>query len=234
MLAWLPTLLVIVLSAAALTEVGSSLAASKNRRLWTASILLVGSLAIAGTVWQARKVVDGTKPLVGTTAAPELPKATHDEPTAADLTKQVRALEDRISELEARSQARTILPDTAEGLAAYLRQFGNRRVVVSCIPDDLEAYQYANRLVNILRAASWDARGPELTRIFGDVRAPGINVYVGGNNHSDTAEILLGGFTKFSIPFQSRVTPSEAIPDADTVELFVGTEQPQPASAHAN
>jgi hypothetical protein len=36
---------------------------------------------------------------------------------------------------------------------------------------------------------------------------------------------LLDGFAKFNIPYQSRVTPSQAIPDAETVELFIGTTQ---------
>ena len=72
----------------------------------------------------------------------------------------------------------------------------------------MEAYQYANQLVNILKAANWEAQGPQVTKIFGDVRAPGVNVYVNGDNSSDTAKILLDGFAKFNIPYQSRVTPS--------------------------
>ena len=52
-----------------------------------------------------------------------------------------------------------------------------------------------------------------------------------GDNSSDTAKILLGGFAKFNIPYQSRVTPSGTIPDTETVELFIGTQQGQRVNA---
>ena len=68
---------------------------------------------------------------------------------------------------------RSIPQKSADDLASYLRQFGSRRVIVSCIPDDIEAYQYANQLVNILKAANWEAQGPQVTKIFGDVRVAG-------------------------------------------------------------
>jgi hypothetical protein len=142
------------------------------------------------------------------------------------LTKQVEALEDRVRELEAGRQVRSIAPDTAEKLAAYLRGFGSRHVIVSCIPDDLEAYLYANQLVTILKAAGWDAQGPQVTNMFGDVRSPAINFYVSGDDRSDTGKILLDGFAKFNVPYRSMVTPNEAIPDAETVELFIGSLRP--------
>jgi hypothetical protein len=44
----------------------------------------------------------------------------------------------------------------------------------------------------------------------------------------------LGGFAKFNIPYQSRVTPSGAIPDTETVELFIGTRQSQRVNAGAD
>ena len=143
-------------------------------------------------------------------------------------------MEDHVKELEAGRQARSISQTAADDLASYLRQFGSRRVIVSCIPDDIEAYQYANQLVNILRAANWEVQGPQVTKIFGDVRAPGINLYVNGDNSSDTVKILLDGFPKFNIPYQSRVTPSGAIPDTETVELFIGTQQSQRLNAGAD
>jgi hypothetical protein len=222
---WLPTVLVIILTAVALTEAGSSPATARNRRLWMGSIILIGSLAIASAVWQGQRTVADSAALAGTTASPEASNRERNGPTVSDPTKQVRALEDHIRELEAAKQVRTITTDNADKLAAYLRQFGNRRVIVSCIPEDIEAYQYANQLVNILRASNWDAQGPQVTKIFGDVRAPGINVYVNGEDRSDAVKILLDGFAKFNIPYQSRVTPSQAIPDAETVELFIGTRQ---------
>jgi hypothetical protein len=199
-----------------------------------ASIILIGSLAIAGAVWQGQRTVADSAALAGMTASPAASNRERYEPTVSDLTKQVKVLEDHIRELEAGSQLRTITPDNADKLVVYLRQFGNRRVIVSCIPEDIEAYQYANQLVNILKAGNWNAQGPQVTKIFGDVRAPGINVYVNGEDHSDTVKILLDGFAKFNIPYQSRVTPSQAIPDTETVELFIGTRQSQRGSVGAD
>ncbi len=228
---WLPTVLVIILTAVALTEAGSSRITTRSRRLWMASITLMGSLAIASMVWQVQRTVVASAALAGTTTLQEASNRERNGPTVSDLIKQVKALEDHIRELEAAKQVRTITTDNADKLVVYLRQFGNRRVIVSCIPDDLEAYQYANQLVNILKAGNWDAQGPQVTRIFGDVRAPGVNVYVNGEDHSDTVKILLDGFIKFNIPYQSRVTPSQAIPDTETVELFIGTRQSDRVSA---
>jgi hypothetical protein len=226
---WLPTVLVIILTAVALTEAGASPATARARRLWMAAMILTGSLAIVGTVWQGQRV-GASATLAGTTASPEASNRERNGPTVSDLMKQLKVLEDHIRELEAVRQVRTITADNADKLAAYLRQFGNRRVIVSCIPEDIEAYQYANQLVNILKAGNWDAQGPQVTKIFDDVRAPGINVYVNREDHSDTVKILLDGFVKFNIPYQSRVTPSQAIPDAETVELFIGTRQSQRVS----
>jgi hypothetical protein len=231
---WLPTVLVIILTAVALTEAGSSPATTRSRRLWMASIILIGSLAIAGAVWQGQRTIADSAALAGMTVSPAASNRERYETTVSDFTKQVKALEDHIRELETGRQVRTITPDNADKLSAYLRQFGNRRVIVSCIPEDIEAYQYANQLVNILKAGNWYAQGPQVTKIFGDVRAPGINVYVNGEDHSDTVKILLDSFAKFNIPYQSRVTPSQAIPDAETVELFIGTKQTQRASAGAD
>jgi hypothetical protein len=223
---WLPTLFVIIVTAMALTGANSPPANAGGRRVWTASMTLCGFLAIAGTVWQGQRARDNPAALSKTTASPEsLEREERSGPPVADLTKQVKALEDRLSELEAGRQVRTIAPDIAGKMTAYLRGFGARKVIVSCIPDDLEAYQYANQLVTILKASDWRAEGPQLTKIFGDVRTPGINFYVNSDDHSDTAKILLDGFAKFNIPYQSRVTPSQAIPDAETVELFIGSIQ---------
>jgi hypothetical protein len=204
---WLPVLLVVFLTALALTRAGSLHVTAASRRSWTAIIFLSGALAIAGSVWQTRKAVDNSAAPAGTTASPQTAKK---EPAG---------------QLEAGPQARTIPPEAADQLSAYLRPLGSRRVIVSCIPNDLEAYQYANQLVNILKAADWDARGPEQTKIFGDLRTPNINIFVDAADHSDTATVLLDTFAKFNIPYQSRVTPSQAIPDAETVELFVGKMQ---------
>lgn len=228
---WLPTLLAIVVTALALTATGSPPAAPSRRRLWMASILVFGSLTIATTVRVAHRQTEENVALAGTSAGPAGPAAQSSAPSVADLNRRIKALEELVKELEAGSQARSITQASADGLAAYLRQFGSRRVIVSCIPNDLEAYRYANQLVNLLKSAHWEAQGPQVTKIFGDVRSPGVNLYVNGDDHSDTAKILLDGFAKFNIPYQSRVTPSGAIPDPETVELFIGTKDSQRAGA---
>jgi|SRR5689334_15948698 len=228
---WLPTLLVVVVTALALTAATSPPAAPSRRRYWTASILLFGCLAIAATVWLGQRQAEETSALAGTSGTPPVPSALSDKPSASDLTRRIKELEDHVKELERNRKARSITQTTADDFASYLRQFGSRRVIVSCIPADLEAYQYANRLVNILKAANWEAQGPQVTKIFGDVRYVGINVYMNGDSRSDTVKILMDGFAKFNIPYQSRVTPSGAIPDIETVELFIGAQQGQRVNA---
>jgi len=224
MFRWLPTLSVILLTSVGLTWASSPPVRAMGRRSWMACLLAVGLLAIAGSVWQEQSVVDQAMAVSGTTASPA-------SQTVSQLTKQVEALEDRVRLLQEHKQVRVMTREATENFTAYLKQFGGRRVVVSCIPDDIEAYQYANQLVNVLRAGNWDAHGPEVTKIFGEVRAPGINVYVSPDDHSDTAKILFDGFAKFNIPYQARVTPSHAIPDIETVELFVGQRQSDTGSA---
>jgi hypothetical protein len=231
---WLPTLLVILVTALALSAPASPPAAPSARRLWMAGILVFGCLAIAATVWLERREAEETLALAGTSAVPQVPSVILNGPSTADLTGRIKALEDHVKELEAGRRARSIPQTAADDLASYLRQFGNRRVIVSCIPDDIEAYQYANQLVNILKAANWEVQGPQVTKIFGDVRAPGINLYVNGDNSSDTVKILLDGFAKFNIPYQSRVTPTGAMPDTETVELFIGTQQSKRVNAGAD
>jgi hypothetical protein len=199
-----------------------------------AGILVFGALAIAATVWLGRREGEEALALAGTSAAPQVPPAALNGPSVASLNFRIKVLEDRVKELEGGRLARSISQNSADDLASYLKQFGSRRVIVSCIPDDVEAYQYANQLANILRAANWEAQGPQVTKIFGDIRSPGINIYVNGDNSSDTAKLLLGGFVKFNIPYQSRVTPSGAIPDTETVELFIGTRQSQRVNAGAD
>jgi hypothetical protein len=219
---WLPTLLVIAAVATALTVAGSPPESANGRRAWMASIMVCGCLAIAATVWQGQSA-GGDRAIMSGTTSREASERGQIEPAPVALTRQIRALQERVSELEAGRQVRTIAPEIAESLAAYLRGFGEHRVIVSCAPDDLEAHRYANRLVTVLKAAGWQAQGPQVTSIFGDVRSPAINFYMAGEDRADTAKILLGAFDKFNIPYQSRITPGNAIPDPDTVELFIGT-----------
>ena len=220
---WLPTVFVIILTAVALTMAGAPLATPTARRSWWAAILLAGSFALAGSVWQGKKAAEETVRVAGSTANDEAVEATRTRPA-----QPIETLEKPNKGPETEGRGRTVSADIAMKFAAYLREFGSRRVVVSCAPDDLEAYDYANRLVNIIRAANWDAEGPEVTEIFGDLRAVGVNLYVNADNHSDAVKVLLDAFAKFNIPYQSRVTPSQAIPDTETVELFVAA-MPSPA-----
>jgi hypothetical protein len=221
---WLPILLVIIATAMGLAATGSPPATPGGRRSWMAGMILFGLLAVAGSVWQSRSAIDEFASLSGTTASPWGSTEARNRPTISDLTKQVKALEDRVRELQATKQARTITPETSEKMATYLKPFGNHRVILSSIPNDIEAYKYANQILNVFKTANWDARGPEVTKIFGDIRAPGINIYVNGDGGSETVKILLDAFAKFNIPFQGRVAPSKAIPDTETVELFIGAQ----------
>jgi len=231
-LPWLPTLFGITLTAVALTRAGVSLASAASRRIWLASILLFAALALTASVWQGKEQAEAPGRIAGEIASSESNGSAM--PTRAQLIGRAEALEKRVKELEEGGHGRSISAETAAKLAAYLRQFGSHRVVVSSAPDDLEAYNYANQLVNILKAAGWDAEGPEVTEAFGDVRAVGVNLYVNADTGADTARILLDGFAKFNIPYRSRVTPTQAIPDSETVELFVGSLPSQPAKTDSD
>jgi hypothetical protein len=231
-LPWLPTLLLIILTAVALTAASAPPVTRAARRICFAAITLFGVLALAGSVWQGMKAADATARRSGALASAENLGDT--KTRRAGLAEKVETLEKRIKELEAAGAGRTVGADTAVKFADYLRGFGSRRVVVSCAPNDLEAYDYANQLVNILKAANWDAEGPEITEIFGDIRAIGVSLYVNGDNDTDTVKILLDGFAKFNIPYRSRVTPSHAIPDAETVELYIGSIASQPAKTDSD
>jgi hypothetical protein len=93
--------------------------------------------------------------------------------------------------------------------------------VVSCVPDDIEAYNYATQIVNIMRAAGWDAHGPEITAVLANAAAMGVTVVVRDQHAPEAAKILLDALTRFNVPYQSGIAESEAILDTATVELFV-------------
>jgi hypothetical protein len=132
-----------------------------------------------------------------------------------DLGKQIAALREV-------AHGRAIDDATAAAMIAYLRPLGPHRVVVSCAAADAEAYSYANRVATILRLAGWAAVGPEVTAIFGTAPAMGIGLYVRPNDPPAAARALIDAFIRFNIPYQSRVPSAQAMPDPDTVELFVG------------
>jgi len=237
---WLPTA-----SVAALVVLGFLALARQSwrpsRKYWLGAMLLAGVLAISASVWQQNA---SRAALTGETARlHELwsrldevgrllpagpgtsPAQTFDTVAAALVASnaKVRDLEGHLRALEEKNRTRTIDPDTAAKSAEYLRQFGGHRVVVSCVPDDVEAYTYANQIANVLRASGWEALGPETTTIFGEAAAMGVTLYVrGGGAPPEAAKLVLDAFTRFNIPYKSGITPSEAIPDPATVELFVG------------
>lgn len=217
---WLPTLIVLILSILALSMAAAPAAAPPARRRRMAAVALLGALAVAAAAWQAHTAADRIARLVRGDRSRE-------------LAARLQTLEDQIAKLKESTRGRTVSADTAAKLADYLRPFGAHRVVVSCVPDDVEAYRYATQITDVLKAAGWDARGPETTTIFGAVTAMGINVYDDGNRGADATKILLDGFAKFGIPYQSRVPPREALPENETVELFIGTKPSAPADAVA-
>jgi hypothetical protein len=237
---WLPTALV-----AAMMVLGIVVAVAQpwrpTRKYWLALMLLAGMLATGVSAW--RQNADRAM-LIGQTARldelwsrldevgrllPSGPSATpgqtFDTVAAALVASNTRIkdLEAQMRALEEKSRTRTIDPDSAAKISEYLRQFGGHRVVVSCVPDDVEAYTYANQIANVLRTAGWDALGPETTTIFGAPAAMGVTLYVrGGGVAPEAAKLVLDAFTRFNIPYRSGITPSDAIPDPATVELFIG------------
>ncbi len=139
----------------------------------------------------------------------------------ASLSTKVAAVGEQIDAFKAGAVGRSIDAPTAARLSEYLRQFGSYRVVVSCIPGDLEAYTYANQLMAILKSAGWDANGPEATLNVTDKAAMGVMVLLRDPSMPDAAKILLDAFNQANIPHQPGISADDAIPDTATVELFV-------------
>jgi hypothetical protein len=235
---WLPTAAVVVMTALGIAA--AWMPADRARGRWIAALVAVGVLAIVVSAWQQQR---GARAL-GHEATrlrqlgqrldtlghmlPAGPGRTADETfdTAAAalhaLNAEVSGLQAQVATLQQQARGRTIASDKAATMAAFLRPFGSHRVVVSCTPDDVEAFDYANRIVDVLKAAGWQADGPEKTKIFGTAAAMGVRLFVrSGVTAPDAAEILIDAFTRFNIPFESGVTPSNAIPDPATTELFV-------------
>lgn len=213
-LPWVPALLIAALSALALAAATFPARRTFVRQSRLAAIAILGISALATTVWQVW--TDGE----------EIARLTrHDRST--ELQIRVKSLEQQLAKLKESTRGRSFAGDTAAKLTNYLRSFGNHKVVVSCIPNDVEAYQYATEIVDALKAANWDARGPETTTIFGKVSAMAVNVYDNAGSGSDTAKILLDGFAKFGIPYKTRVPPADML-DPGAVELFIGTKPVQP------
>ncbi|HWB51735.1 MAG TPA: hypothetical protein VG651_21685 [Stellaceae bacterium] len=139
----------------------------------------------------------------------------------ASLSAKAATIGEQIDALKSGETGRSIDPAIAAKLSDYLRQFGSYRVVVSCVPGDIEAYTYANQLVAILKSAGWDANGPEATLNVTDKPAVGVMVLMRDPTAPDAAKILLGAFNQANIPHQPGISADDAIPDTATVELFV-------------
>jgi outer membrane murein-binding lipoprotein Lpp len=237
---WLPTAAVVAVTALGVVALATQ-PWRPARKYRIAALLLGGALASGASAWQqntSRLALGQESARLRELAArldelgrllPAGPGTTADQTfdTAAaaivSLNAKITDLESQIHALQEKSRTRAIDPDTAAKMAEYLRQFGRNRVVVSCVPDDVEAYGYANRIANVLRAAGWEALGPETTTIFGEAPAMGVTLYVrGGAAPPEAARLLLDAFARFNIPYRSGIAPSDAIPDPATVELFVG------------
>jgi hypothetical protein len=236
---WLPTAAVAAFAAFALVALVRQ-PWRPTKKYWIAALLLGGVLAVGASLWQQRnsRVLSQETARLRDVAArlDELgrllqtgPGTTPDQTfgtvaaAIASLNAKIEDLEGQIHALQEKSRSREIAPDAADKMAEYLRQFGGHRAVASCAPDDLEAYHYANQIANVLRAAGWEALGPETTTIFGDAPAIGVTLYVrNGTAAPDAARLLIDAFTRFNIPYQSGIASNDAIPDPATVELFVG------------
>jgi hypothetical protein len=235
---WLPTAGVAAMTVLALLAAAAQ-PAQPRKKYWVAAVLLAGLLATAATArQQARSHValagetERLRDLAG--RLDEVGRLLPATPAASGgnfatvtagivaLKNKIEDLEDQVRALKEKSRGRGIDPDMAAKMAEYLRPFGNHRVVVSCAPDDVEAFGYANQLANVLRAAGWEAPGLETTTIFGEAPAISLRLYVrSGAQPPEAARILLDAFARFNIPFQSGLTPSDAIPDPATTEIFV-------------
>jgi hypothetical protein len=237
---WLPTAVVAGFAALAVVALVRQ-PWRPTTKYWIAALLFGGVLAIGASFWQQHNtrvaLAQETARLRDVAARLDelgrlletgpgtTPDQTFDTAAAAigSLNAKIKDLEGQIHALQEKSRTREIDEETAAKMADYLRQFGGHRVVVSCLPDDVEAYHYANQIANVLRAAGWEALGPETTTIFGEASAMGVSLYVrSGAAAPDAAKLLLDAFTRFNIPYQSGVASNDAIPDPATVELFVG------------
>jgi hypothetical protein len=237
---WLPTAAVAVVAVLAVI-IALAQPPRLAKAVWLVLSVLLGGAAIAGTAWyqlqsrsegpaqlaQLRELgahIDELSRDLPPGAAPA-PADNFDSFGAAidTLSAKIAALGGRIQAFREEKKNREIDPQTAAQLSDYLRQFGSARVVVSCLPNDVEAFGYANQIANVLRAAGWDAHGPEETTIFGNAQGMGVILYVHpGIQAPPAAKILLDAFARFNIPYKAGITPSEAIPDPATVELFIG------------
>lgn len=215
--------------------------------VWLVAVVLVGTFAAMLLRWEQHSSGSAAADRLSARLASEsvvlhglwsqwddlsksLPAPSGKEPAAsfdtvddalASLSAKAASVKEQVAALKAGETARAIEPATAAKLADYLRKYGAYRVVVSCVPGDVEAYNYATQLVDILKFAGWDAKGPEQTANVVDGPAMGVTVLDRDPSAPDAAKILLDAFTQFDIPHAVGLTAEYAIPDSATAELFV-------------
>ena len=236
MLFWLPTGAVVLVWLCGLA-VALAQPPYPRKRVSVLALAAIGIAAVGVSGWeQGNRFQTGTRldevwtRLGDIKGLPALPAGASPEQTVDAVASAIEGLMTRISALQnqlasnqAKSQARSITSENAAKLVDVLRQAGSHRVVVSCVPEDVEAFGYANKIATLLRQAGWDALGPETTTIFGEGSGMGISLYVrSGTAPPEAAKLLVDGFMKANIAYQSGIMPSDAIPDTATVELFVG------------
>jgi hypothetical protein len=211
--------------------------------LWGAIVIVLGTLAAGVAIWEQQQTNEAAAAIVDEelaalrglwtqwqAIAATLPPPPDAKPAAtfetvaeavASLSAEVASIQAQIEALRAKAKARSVDADTAAALADYLRPFGAHRVVVSCAPDDVEAYTYANQLAGTLRAAGWDAPGPELSRVPGGAPSMALSLFTRDPRSPEAARLLVDAFTRFNIPFRAGIAPNEAIPDPATAEIYV-------------
>src|SRR5438094_4924224 len=158
---WLPTIAVAVMTVLALLAALAQ--APRVAKLgWITAVVLCGAVAIAAAAWQQSQELAQLRDLSSHLGAlarllpggtPASPEETVDSlaTSMASLNARINELQHQIEVLREKSRGRAIDAETAAKMADYLRPLGNHRVVVSCVPDDLEAFTYANQLANVLR-----------------------------------------------------------------------------------
>ena len=208
-IAWAPVAAVVAMALLALAPALLPLSGKIVRVLWIVIVLAIAAAGGLAAVKQTRRA----------DALSDAQSATIDE-----LNARIADLTDQLKEVRQRVNARAIERDVAVKLTEYLASQGRHRVVVSCVENDVEAFNYANQIANVLKAANWDALGPEATAIFGKAPGMGVAIYTTGPRPSEAAAILADAFTKYNIPFQRRLAPTNANPDPETIELFIGTK----------
>ncbi len=230
---WLAILAVAVLALLALMEALFPPSTMLARRSRIAAAAVFGSLAFVVTILRQLEAHEGPRaalwPRLAESAGISAPQRTAGRAAILEhaiarlnaLRDEKEALRVEVAVLEKKVEGRSIGSGTAAKLEAYLAHSGSREVAVTSLSGDAEAYRYANEIVDILKKAGWKAAGPEATMIFGSAPAMGINLYVPQKTDADTANILTSAFTRFDIPYESRVMPSGTVPEPGVVQLFI-------------